>query len=153
MLMAQSRFIGDAARLGLETATTRRGGIDSIGRKSPTGRVLGQKSGVRFRFQDGTLDYTVALTRKSAGEYQVKRESAKLEPTDSGVRPVEVSLANGQTYQAQPQANVGASRVERTEDFGRANRMTGIANQLVADSDRQDTLLMSSVAFATPSSC
>ena len=76
-------FLGDAARLGLETAIARRGGIDSIGRKSPTGRVLGTRDWLPVHIRDwGTLDYTVALTRRGQGEYRVKRESAKLEPTD-----------------------------------------------------------------------
>ncbi len=136
-------FLGDAARLGLETATTRRGGIDSIGRKSPTGRVLGPEIGVRFRFQDGTLDYTVALTRKSAGEYQVKRESAKLEPTDSGVRPVEVSLTNGQLTKPKLKRILEQAESTGTEDIGRGNRLAEIVNQIIADSDRQDILLMS----------
>ena len=136
-------FLGDAARHGLETATTRRGGIDAIGRKSPTGRVLGPEIGVQYRFQNGTLDYTLALTRKGAGEYQVKRESAKLEPTDSGVRPVEVSLANGRLTRPNLKRMLAQAESKGTEDFGRANRLAGIVNQLVADSDRQDTLLMS----------
>ena len=136
-------FLGDAARLGLETATTRRGGIDSIGRKSPTGRVLGPEIGVRFRFQDGTLDYTVALTRKGAGEYQVKRESAKLEPTDSGVRPLEVSLTNGQLTKPKLRQILEQAESTGTEDIGRADRLAEIVNRFIADSDRQDILLMS----------
>ena len=136
-------FLGDAARLGLETATTRRGGIDSIGRKSPTGRVLGPQIGVRFRFQDGTLDYTVALTRKGAGEYQVKRESAKLEPTDSGVRPVEVSLTNGQLTKPKLKRILEQPESTGAEDIGRGNRLAEIVNRFIADSDRQDILLMS----------
>ena len=90
-------FLGDSARLGLEAAITRRGGIDSIGRKSPTGRVLGPEIGYRVRIsQWGTLEYTVALTRRGKGEYRVKRESAKLEPTDSDLHS---SRENCEFYQ------------------------------------------------------
>ena len=39
-LMDVLAFLGDTVRLGLETAITRRGGIDSISRRSPSGRVL-----------------------------------------------------------------------------------------------------------------
>ena len=48
-------FLGDAARLGLETAIARRGGIDSIGRKSPTGKVLGPEIGFVYTSERGTL--------------------------------------------------------------------------------------------------
>ncbi len=136
-------FLGDAARHGLETATTRRGGIDGIGRKRPNGRVVGPEIGLQYRFLEGTLDYSVALTRKGAGEYQVKRESAKLEPTDSGVRPLEVTLANGRLTKPNRKSILERADSTGTEDTERANRLAGIVNQLVADSDRQDILLMS----------
>ena len=71
-------FLGGVARLGLETAITRRGGIDSIGRRSSAGRTLGPEIGYRYISDSGTLDYSVALTRPRRGGYRVKRESAKL---------------------------------------------------------------------------
>ena len=40
-------FHGDVAHLGLETAITRRGGIDSVGRRSPAGRTLGPGNWLR----------------------------------------------------------------------------------------------------------
>ena len=94
-LMDVLGFLGDAARLGLEMAMTRRGGIDSIGRKSPAGRVLGPEIGCQYAFREGTLDYAFALVRSGKGEYRVKRESARLQPADSGGTPLEFALTNG----------------------------------------------------------
>ena len=88
-----------------------------------------QKSECNIDFRDGTLDYTVALTRKSAGEYQVKRESAKLEPTDSGVRPVEVSLTNGQLTKPNLKRILEQAESTGTEDIGRGNGLAGIVNR------------------------
>ena len=88
-------FLADAVRYGLETAITRRGGIDSIGRKSPTGRVLGPEIGFQYVSSGGTLEYSVSLTRLGKGEYRVKREFARLEPTDSGIDPVEFERTAG----------------------------------------------------------
>ena len=136
-------FLGDVARVGLETATTRRGGIDAIGRKTPKGRVLGPEIGVQYRIKNGTLEYAVALTRKGAGEYQIKRESAKFEPTNSGVRPVEVAIANGQLTKPKLKRILQQTESTGTEDIGRANHLADIVNQLIVDSDRQDILLMS----------
>ena len=48
-------LLADAIRDGLETAVTRRGGIDSIGRRSPTGRVLGPEIGFQFENLTATL--------------------------------------------------------------------------------------------------
>jgi predicted ATPase len=41
-------FLSDAARDGLESAINRRGGIDSIGRRTANGRVLGPEVGFRW---------------------------------------------------------------------------------------------------------
>ena len=60
-------FLADGVRRGLETAITRRGGIDSIGRKSPTGRVLGPEIGFRYEFPEGALEYGVSLNRRGTG--------------------------------------------------------------------------------------
>ncbi len=88
-------FLSDATRLGLETAITRRGGIDSIGRKSPAGRVLAPETGFRYEAAGETLDYAVALMRRGSGEYSVKRETARLHPTASDNRPLEFTLTKG----------------------------------------------------------
>ena len=88
-------FLGDAVRDGLETAITRRGGIDSIGRRSPTGRVLGPEIGFQFENSTTTLKYSVALARRGKGEFRVRREFAKLESNDPSVGPTEVEFKNG----------------------------------------------------------
>ena len=87
-------FLGDAVRDGLETAITQRGGIDSIGRRSPTGRVLGPEIGFQFENATTTLKYSVALLRRGKGEFRVRREFARLESNDPSVGPSEVELKN-----------------------------------------------------------
>ena len=135
-------FLSDAARLGLETAITRRGGIDSIGRKSPTGRVLAPEIGCQYDSELGPLDYTVALMRRGRGEYSVKRESAKLCPTGSEGAPLEFALANGRLVK--PNLNkrmkrLGYTRGEETHDKSLAD----LADQPITESARQDIQLMS----------
>ena len=88
-------LLADAVRDGLETAITRRGGIDSIGRRSPTGRVLGPEIGFQFDNLTTTLKYSVALVRRGKGEFQVRREFAMVEPIDSSGGPCEVEFKNG----------------------------------------------------------
>ena len=88
-------LLADAIRDGLETAITRRGGIDSVGRRSPTGRVLGPEIGFQFENSTATLKYSVALVRRGKGEFRVRREFARVEPIDSSVGPCEVEFKNG----------------------------------------------------------
>ena len=88
-------FLADAARDGLETAITLRGGIGSIGRRSPTGRVLGPEIGFQFENLTATLKYSVALVRRGKGEFQIRREFARVEPIDSSVGPCEIEFKNG----------------------------------------------------------
>ena len=88
-------FLADATRDGLETAITRRGGISSIGRRSPTGRALSPELGLQYKLPGGTLEYSVALMRRSNGEYGVKREFGTFNPGDSSTGQVEVELSSG----------------------------------------------------------
>ena len=136
-------FLGDAARLGLETATTRRGGIDSIGRKSPTGRVLGPEIGYQYNFPWGTLNYAVALMRKDKGEYWVKWESATLHPTDANGRPLEFALANGRLTKPNLKRLLKQIDSTQTKEDGRLKSFANIANQLIEKSNHQDIQLMS----------
>ena len=147
-LMDVLGFLGDAARLGLEMAMTRRGGIDSIGRKSPTGRVLGPEIGCQYAFPEGTLHYAFALMRRGRGEYWVQRESARLELADSGGSPLEFALTNGKITKPSPNQLKPGVRHLSTQ-FGGSGGEQGansfarlIVNQLTANSDRQDLQLM-----------
>lgn len=136
-------FLGDAARLGLETATTRRGGIDSIGRKSPAGGVLGPEFGYQYEFPWGTLDYSVALGRKSKGEYWVKRESASLHRADSGGHPIEFALTNGRLTKPNIKRIMKHIDSSRSQEDGRRRSFASLANRLIEDSNPQDIQLMS----------
>ena len=136
-------FLGDAARLGLETAITRRGGIDSIGRKSPTGKVLGPEIGFVYISKWGTLHYSVSLTRRAKGEYRVRRESAKLDPTDSDVSTLELEVTNGRVTKPNLARLLKEADAARTEDNGNASNFAALANQLIEKSERRDLLLMS----------
>ena len=135
-------FLADASRDGLETAITQRGGIDSIGRKSPSGRVFGPEIGLLYEFPRATLEYSVAMIRQNRGEYRVKREFARLEPTDYGIDPCEVEVINGRL--AKPNINrilkqAGAPPAGSKEH---ANNLVRIVNQLIAGLDNQDLHLL-----------
>ena len=136
-------FLAGAVRHGLETAITRRGGIDSIGRKLPTGRVLGPEIGFQYEFPEGTLEYSVSLTRRGKGEYRVKREYARLEPNDSGVDPFECELANGRL--TKPNLRKILKRVEPTlgEDTEPRPDYAGIFNRIIEELDDQELNLIS----------
>ncbi len=135
-------FLGDATRLGLETAITRRGGIDSIGRKSPTGRVLAPEIGYEYESPRGTLNYSLVLTRKGKGEYWIKREAASLYSKDSSGQPLEFALSNGRLIKP------NLKKILKQGDPGRNEQVhsmsfAGMAAELITESDRQDIQLMS----------
>ena len=93
-------FLSDAVRDGLETAISRRGGIDSVGRRAANGRVLGPELGMSFRFSGnlgflkGTLDYRLKFSKVSGGEYSINRESAKVNPSFPDTGTVDVALSD-----------------------------------------------------------
>ena len=99
-LMDTLWFLGDVARLGLEAAITRRGGIDSIGRKSPTGRVLGPEIGYRCGFPWGTLEYTFTLTRRGKGRVSGQAGVCQARTHRFGSSPTGVCVYQRKTYQA-----------------------------------------------------
>ena len=141
-LMDVLAFLGDTARLGLETAITRRGGIDAIGRRSPRGRVLGPEVGFHCVGPWGTLAYSVALTRKGRAEYQVKSESAKLSPQHPNSRPLEFALKGGQLTRPNLDAiskRIGPGRDEHGHDF---RHYISTAKRLIDQSGRQAIHLM-----------
>ena len=136
-------FLADAARHGLETAISRRGGIDSIGRRSPSGKVLGPEIGLQYELPEGTLQYSVTLMRRrDKGEYRVKREFARLEPTYANVSPFEVELTNGRLTEPNLKMMLENAESTLTEEDGRATSSAGMINQLIAESDDRDLQLM-----------
>ena len=88
-------FLGDIARYGLDSAITRRGGIDSVGRRASSGRVSGPGVSFSYRFPDFTVDYGFTLGRKGKGEYIVRKEFAKLASSETGGLLAEVEITNG----------------------------------------------------------
>ena len=95
-LMDVLAFLGDVVRLGLKTAIIRRGGIDSISRRSPSGRVLSPGVGFRYASSEGTVDYALSIARGLGGDFWVKRESVRVQASDPSIRPLEFAFANGQ---------------------------------------------------------
>ena len=79
-------------------ALNKRGGIDSIGRRSPGRRVLAPEIGFHAEVGGVKLEYNVSLmTRGKTGI--VKREYAKLH-IDTGRSPTEVEIIGGRLYKA-----------------------------------------------------
>ena len=102
--------------------------------------------GYEYRSRWGTLNYAFALMRGGKGEYRVKRESARLEPTDSGGRPLEFALTNGRL--TKPNLKRIFRQIESTPTKGHRHAfstasMASMANQLIANLDRQDIQMMS----------
>ena len=136
-------FLADAVRYGLETAITRRGGIDSISRKSPTGRVLGPEVGFQYESPWGFLNYSFALTRRGRGEYRVKREFARIEPFDAAIDPFEFEITNGRLTKPILKKILKQMESVRTGDGGHTISYAGIINELIQELNDQDLYLMS----------
>ena len=159
-LMDIFAFLSDIVRLGLETAITRRGGIDSIGRKSPSGRILGPEIGCEFDLSWGRLMYSVALARSARGEYRLRREHAKLELNDSDAHPPEFLFINGRLRRPNLRRLLNQQESKANENEGRAGIQVNNVDQLLANTDRQDSQMMAAefspaisfVIFAFPSS-
>ena len=136
-------FLGDAARHGLETAITRRGGIDSIGRRSHTGRVSGPEVGFRYEFPKATIEYGFALARPKRGEYRVKKEFANLESGDPDEGIYEIELTNGRLTlpnlkKLRRRTTSGGPEDEEMSDF-----FTSISRRLSENYGDQDLQLFS----------
>ena len=131
-------LLGDAARHGLETAITLRGGIDSIGRRSPSGRVYGPEIGFEYESQQGTLKYSFSLMRRRDGGYRVKQEAATLELIESDVVLPEFAITNGRLTRPK------IRRVSKeTEDGKSTVGPANIINDIIAKSDGKDLQLVS----------
>ncbi len=140
-------LLSDAARDGLESAINRRGGIDSVGRKSSSGRILGPEIGFEYKSQEGMLRYFLALVRGRGGAYRVKKESARFEFGNSdSVTSVEFAITNGRLTKP---------RIKRalfkTDDGGETNSLADFINQLIAKSGGKDLQLISPEPSPVPS--
>ena len=143
-------FLGDAVREGLETAITRRGGIDSIGRRSPTGRVLGPEIGLQFKNLTATLEYSVALVRRVKGEFEVRREFARVEPIDSSVGPCEIEYKNGRLTKPNVRKELERSGRGQNGDGRDASNILRIINRSIERSAGQHLQLVSSELLESP---
>ena len=141
-LMDVLGFLGDVVRLGLKTAIIRRGGIDSISRRSPSGRVLSPGVGFHCEGPWGTLVYSVALTRGARAEYNVRAESAKILPSHPDVGPLEFALTRGRLTKPKLNAISKQLHPERDEHGLHAGHYVHIAEQLIDQSSRQAIHLM-----------
>ena len=141
-LMDLLGFLGDTARLGLETAITSRGGIDSISRRLPASRVLGAEIGFQCRLPQGQLTYAFALQRRSRGEYRVKRESARLDPLDADILPPEVTLTQGRLTKPSLKNIRQQAKSAQKNNGPESSVVVDIAEKLSEGSDRLELQLM-----------
>lgn len=98
-------FLGDMARDGLESAVQRRGGIDAIGWRSPTGRVHGPEFSydlalTNARLGDARATYNFALKRLAKGEYIVAKERVSAEGVQGNIENSLVEFKNGKLAQS-----------------------------------------------------
>ena len=143
-------LLADAVRDGLETAITRRGGIDSIGRRSPTGRVLGPEIGFQFENLTATLKYSVALVRRGKGEFRVRREVASVEPIDSRVGPCEIEFKNGRLTKPNVREVLERSERGHNGDGRDPSAIFRIINRSIERSAGQHLRLVSSEPLESP---
>ena len=136
-------FLGDAARHGLAAAITRRGGIDSIGRRSPTGRVFGPEVGFRYEFPETAIEYGFTLTRPRRGEYRVKKEYAKLKSGDSDVAICEIELTGGHITLPNLKKLTRRTTSGGNEDDEIPDFVPSVVRQLNEGFDDQDLQLLS----------
>ena len=136
-------FLADTVRHGLETAITRRGGMDSIGRRSLTGRVLGPEIGFEYETPHGTLKYNFVLIRRGEGEYRVKREVARLESDALDAGHVEIELTAGRLTKPNLKGLLRRLETNRTEDVEVANMLAGTTSRLLEQLGDQDLQLIS----------
>ena len=135
-------FLAYAARDGLKTAITRRGGIDSIGRRTPTGRVLGSEIGFQCEIAEVTLEYSLALTWRGRGEYRIKREFARLELTDEDFEPCEIELVNGRLTKPNLKKMLKNAESQLSEEGRTASNLAQIFNRPIPGFDTQSLLLI-----------
>ena len=135
-------LLADAARHGLETAITRRGGIDSIGRRSPSGRALSPEIGFQCEIAEATLEYSLALTRRGKGEYRIKREFARLELTDEDFQPCEIELVNGRLTKPNLKKMLKNAEPQLTEEGRNASSLAQAINQRIPGLGTQNLLLI-----------
>lgn len=136
-LMDVLGLLSDAARDGLEVAIDRRGGIDSVGRRIPNGRISGPEIGFVYKFEDGILAYSFALNRRRDGKYRIVQETATLQLLSEDCEPPEFRISNGRIVR--PSLKRALRRIKNSGD---ASNLGGIVDQLVEESNRQDLQLL-----------
>ena len=130
-------LLSDAARDGLEAAISRRGGIESVGRRSSSGRILGPEVGFEYRSQEGTLSYFFVLNRQRNGEYRVSQETANLKLQASDAGSAEFRISNGRIVRP----SLKRALKQDKEDGDTAN-LGEIVSQLVEESKGQGLQLL-----------
>ncbi len=128
-------FLADTARHGLETAITRRGGIEFICRKLPKGRSLGPEFGIQLSFPQATIVYSLALRSQGKGEYTVKREYTKLDFTESEADSYEIEIADRRLTKPDLKKLIGPARTQKTEGSVQTIDLVRQLNQAISARD------------------
>ncbi len=131
-------FLSDVACDGLETAMNRRGGIESVGRRSPEGKISGPEIGLEYEFSEGKLQYVFALHARRGGDYRVKHETVWLPPIESESKRSEIVISNGRITKPRLRRDVRLA-----EEGGQSTSAAKMINQLIAKSGGRDLQLIS----------
>ncbi len=133
-------FLADASRDGLEMALNKRGGIDSIGRRSPGRRVLAPEIGFHAEVGGVKFEYNVSLMTRGKTRHRIKREYAKLH-IDTGRSPTEVEIIGGRL------SKPNLDRISR--EFSTPTKDASAIKRLIAEEevDREDINLISENAL------
>lgn len=135
-------YLGDVARFGLDSATTRRGGIDSIGRRTSSGRVSGPEVSFHYHFPKFDMEYAFSLVRQGRGEYRVKHEYANLQSHETGEFLGEIEITNGRLTKPNLKKLLSKTKSNESDESGPADWLLNIANQLQEISDDKELQLI-----------
>ena len=136
-------FLSDAARDGLESAINRRGGIDSIRRRSEDGRALGLELGFEYTSPMTKLQYSFALARRGGVEHRVRREFAKIETPDSSGGSCVIEFTGGRLAKPNLKKVFEQQTISPTSNSGSADGRTRTTRRLLAENNDQDLQLIS----------
>ena len=137
-------FLGDIARYGLDSSITRRGGIDSIGRRNSSGGVSGTRGDTSVSLIQFCNGIWVLAGKKRTWRVSNKKGVCSARSLETGELLSEVEITNG--HLSKPNLNRMKPRIspgDSPED-DHHEWLPGITRQLESISGDQDLLLITS---------
>lgn len=131
-------FLSDVACDGLETAMNRRGGMNSVGRRMPDGKISGPEIGFEYESSEGKLEYVFALNARRGGEYRVKHETVRHLHIEPNSLQSEIVINNGRITKPRLRRDV-----RFTGEDGQTTSAAKMINEIIANSGGKELQLIS----------